>query len=277
MTTKVAIVGYGRVGKVLLKALPLAGWEVAALVTRQEVQGTKCSVLSSIKDLPDDVGLVILCLRDKDIAQALLDIQKSEISNQKFLCHTAGPQSAETLAPARDKGWQVMSWHPMQTFTGDDDVSILQGITFGIDGDETAVLVGERLARDLGGVPYRVPPELRREYHLGAVIACNLLIGLVGEAVELLKSTGMDEARALQAVTPLMQATIANIARKGLTESITGPVLRGDTATIERHLETLRQFPEAEKLYGLLSLALVKRLGDDVDRGALREMLEKQQ
>ncbi len=272
---KVAIVGYGRVGKVLMKALSEAGWEVSALATRQNgVLCAQCSVLKSVKELPDDIGLVILCLRDKDIGQAVLNIPNSKFQTPNFLCHTSGALSAEILAPARERGWKVMAWHPMQTFTGDEDGDVLKGVTFGIDGDEEAVLVGEQLARDLGGVPFRVPPELRREYHLGAVIACNLLVGLVGEAVELLKRTGMDEERALQAVTPLMTATIRNISRKGLQDSITGPILRGDAETIRKHLETLQRLPEVEKLYRLLSLSLVKRLEETGERDILKEMLE---
>lgn len=274
---KVAIVGYGRLCKALLKALPNAGWDVALLVTRQKnVECAGCKVQGSMVDLPDDIGLVILCLRDDDIEKAVLQIPKSKFQNPKFLCHTAGALSAEILIPAVKKGWKVMAWHPMQTFTGDDPPAIFKDITIGIDGDNDAVLVGEQLARDLGGIPFRIPPNLRKEYHLGAVIACNLLVGLAGEAVELLKRAGMDEARALQAATPLMRTTIDNISRKGLKESISGPVLRGDIETIRRHLDILKVSPETQKIYCLLSLELIKRLGVWGEKAELVELLKKQ-
>jgi predicted short-subunit dehydrogenase-like oxidoreductase (DUF2520 family) len=169
-----------------------------------------------------------------------------------------------------------MAWHPMQTFTSDDHPDIFKDITIGIDGNDDAVVVGEKLARDLGGVPFHVPPDLRKEYHLGAVIACNLLVGLVGESIELLKRAGMDEARAVQAATPLMRTTIDNISRKGLKESISGPILRGDIDTIRRHLDILKVSPETGKIYSLLSLELIRRLGESETNKELVELLKKQ-
>jgi len=271
---KVAIVGYGKVGKFLLEALPKAGWQVTVVVTRQQgVQIAGCATLGSVHELPADIGIAILALRDKDIAGAVSNLSSVTTSPGRILAHTAGAFSAEILGGAREKGWKVMAWHPMQTFTGDDNPALLKGVTFGIDGDPEAVKVGEALARDLGGVPFRVPQDLRREYHLGAVIACNLLTGLVAEACVVLQRAGMSEERALEAVTPLMQATIENIAHKGIAASISGPLVRGDLETIKQHFEVLHALPDAEKLYRMLSLVLLDRLEKTDARTDLKRVL----
>lgn len=271
---KVAIVGYGRVGKVLLKALPAAGWDVCQIITRQNVTDLAVPVANSLADLNGNADLVLLCLRGRDLIQTALETPQLNTNNPGFLFHTAGALSAEVLAPARERGWHVLSWHPMQTFTGDEEGSLLRGVTFGIDGDDKAIAIGERLARDLGGFPFIVPPDRRAEYHLGAVIACNLLVELVAAASEMFSKAGMSEEHALQAVAPLMKATIDNLARKGLASSITGPLQRGDLETIQRHLETLKDCPGIDRLYRLLSLSLLKRLEETSERLILKDVLE---
>jgi len=299
---KVAIVGYGKVGRVLARALPVAGYQVAAIVTRQEGVVVKNTlILRSVGELANEVEIVILCLRDEEIAKAVealpdavipaqAGIQTGQTSplslidstrldsrlrgNDRIVCHTAGALSAELLAPARDKRWQVMAWHPMMTFTGDEGAELLKDVTFGIDGDEEAVELGEQLARDLGGIPFRVPPELRGTYHLSAVFACNLLGALVGESLDLLEKVGMDQQRAMQAIEPLIKATIESITRKGLSDSITGPIKRGDVAIVSKHLEILSQYAEAEQIYCALSLALLKRIKSSSDADDLAKLLK---
>ena len=133
--------------------------------------------------------------------------------------------------------------------------------------------MGERITRDLGGIPFRVPPEMRAVYHLGAVLSCNLVAALVGESVDLLKAAGMDESRAFQALEPLMSATISNIAHLGLPDAVTGPLKRGDAATIARHLDVLARFPEAEKIYRLLSLTILRQLPANTANEALQKLL----
>jgi predicted short-subunit dehydrogenase-like oxidoreductase (DUF2520 family) len=264
----VAIVGYGRVGKVLTRAFIAAGYSIAGVVSRHPVEAC-FPVFSTIGKLPANIDFLLLCVRDSDIEDCRSKIDdwigsqnpKSKIQNPKLIvAHTAGALSAEILAPLRAVGALIMAWHPMQTFTGSEGIEILKGITFGIDGDEEAVEIGEQIARELGGIPFRVAPEARAIYHLGAVVSCNLLAALVGNSVDLLKAAGMDEKRALQALSPLMTQTMHNIARLGLPEAITGPLKRGDAETIRKHLTELDRFPETRKIYCELSLALLKRL-----------------
>jgi len=305
---KIAIVGYGKVGRVLARALPEAGYKVAAVVTRQQgIKLGESKILGSVRDLSAGIGLVILCLRDDEIAKAVEalnpHLQLKGWESEPFptacggdqggvsgcddpspplllkggtkggLCHTAGALSSEILAPARTKGWEVMAWHPLMTFTGSEGAELLRGVTFGIDGDEGVVAFGEQLARDLGGIPFRVPPELRGTYHLSAVFACNLLIALLGESLELLNSVGVDQQRAMQALLPLIHKTVENVAEKGFPDSITGPVRRGDVATITRHLDILSKHPEADGIYRTLSLALARRLENGVEQDAVVGLL----
>jgi predicted short-subunit dehydrogenase-like oxidoreductase (DUF2520 family) len=99
--------------------------------------------------------------------------------------------------------------------------------------------------------PFEVPEERRAAYHAAASIASNLLVALEESAADLLERIGIDEARALLA--PLVLRTAANWAERG-PEALTGPIARGDGATVERHRAALRESaPELLPIYEALA------------------------
>ena len=273
----VAVVGYGRVGRVLVRAFVRAGYPVAGVAARRRpddrrlnlfkwLNETGIKVAQRVAGLPDEVDFLVLCVGDSQIGGLAEEIiARDGFKLGTVVAHTAGAISTKPLEPVRVCGCLPLAWHPLQTFTGDEGPELLEGVTFGIDGDPAAVDLGSRIARDLGGVPFRVPPELKTLYHLGGVFACNLMAALVGISQELFREVGMDEKRSLQAVGPLIEVTARNIARKGVMEAVTGPLKRGDDVTIASHLETLKNFPEAAAVYRLLSRSLLAQLTKDED------------
>ncbi len=64
---------------------------------------------------------------------------------------------------------------------------------------------------------------------------------------------GVGAAEAAQALIPLAQGALANIALRGTTDGLTGPVRRGDATTIQRHLEALRGKPDVAEIYRALA------------------------
>lgn len=259
---RVAVVGYGRVGQVLTRAFQAAGYEVVGVVTRSGGPGGgEVRLVRLTAELPSAVDFAVLCLRERQIAEVRDQIlSRGGFRDGTVVAHTAGAFSAEVLEPVRACGALPLAWHPLQTFTGHEEPALLKGVTFGIDGDPVAVRIGEEVARRLGGVPFAVPPQLRGVYHLGAVFACNFLAALAAVSVDLLMEIGMDEARASQALDPLLSATLANLHRCGLPAAITGPLRRGDAATVAKHLKILAGKPDAEMAYRALSRILLERL-----------------
>jgi len=274
-----AIVGYGKVGTVLAKALverdyPLTGVVYRRLRRDAWLESLRIPRLEKIAEVNPETDFVILCVRDHQI-EALVEaiIERGGFKSGTVVAHTAGALSAEILSPVRKVDALVLAWHPLQTFVGGESSDLLQGITFGIDGDPVAVELGEKIAIDLGGVPYRVPPEKRPIYHLSAVIACNLMAGLVSMAMELLKDADMDDDRALQALAPLIVKTAQNIAAKGLPQAISGPHRRGDIQTILAHLEILKQHPDIESVYRKLGRELLRRLNNENTTALFKQIL----
>jgi predicted short-subunit dehydrogenase-like oxidoreductase (DUF2520 family) len=131
--------------------------------------------------------------------------------------------------------------HPLQTFTRERGPEQLDGAFAAVTADSDDGLdVGLWLARTLGLQPFTLADDKRAAYHAGAAIASNYLVTLRRAAGSLLDAAGAPPA----ALDPLMRRTIEN----GF--ELTGPIARGDWATVDAHLEAIRaERPELEPMY----------------------------
>lgn len=235
---RVAIIGRGRLGGVLARALASLGCEV--------ISGTDTA----------SVDLLILTRRDADVL-TLVDALP-EVRHHPIVTHCSGAYSSDVLASARGKGWQVAAWHPLMTFTGSEPPEIFKGIIWALEGDAGATAMLDHISVALGGTTARIPPELRPFYHLSGVFSNNLLISLLNEAFGLIEKTGVDAEAGRTALLALVTATLNNLKLMTPVEALTGPVKRGDAATIERHLRLLNFDPELREIYRLLSLRIAR-------------------
>src|SRR5881396_2200223 len=125
-----------------------------------------------------------------------------------------------------------------------------------VEGMARAVEAGEQLARDLGMRPFRIATKAKAIYHAGAVFASNYLVVVEAVAQRLLRHAGLSDADAWAALRPLVEGTFENLTRYEPREALTGPVVRGDTATIVRHLQSLAV--DDAKLYRALGRAALE-------------------
>src|SRR2546428_13669790 len=102
-----------------------------------------------------------------------------------------------------------------------------------------AMETAERLAGDAGLRPFRLTAKAKVVYHAGAVFASNYFVVVEAAAQRLLRHAGLTAAEAWEALRPLVRGTLENLERQGPLAALTGPVLRADTDTIARHLESL--------------------------------------
>jgi predicted short-subunit dehydrogenase-like oxidoreductase (DUF2520 family) len=186
---------------------------------------------------PDDPDLVLLCVPDT----AISDVAKSQTPGRAWVGHVSGATPLAALQPHERR----FSLHPLQTFDRSGDPSQLDGAWAAISGEtEEALAVARELAELLGLRAFELADEERTLYHAGAVFASNYLVTLQRAAVRL----GVPR----EGVVPLMTRTIEN----GF--DLTGPIARGDWATVERHKDAIRDaHPELETLYETLADATV--------------------
>jgi predicted short-subunit dehydrogenase-like oxidoreductase (DUF2520 family) len=232
-----AVVGAGRAGRSIAATAELAGVPIELAGREQALEACRRAEVA------------LLCVPDAAITGACATIAGA-VPPLRFVGHVSGATTLDAMAPARDQGAEVFSLHPLQTIP--DGGADLTGAPGAVSGSSAAALrLAERLAGRLGMRPFEVPEERRAAYHAAASIASNLLVALEESSAELLDRIGIEDARELLA--PLVLRTAANWAERG-PEALTGPIARGDGATVERHLGALRDTaPELLPLYEALT------------------------
>ena len=140
-------------------------------------------------------------------------------------------------------------FHPLQTFAGvKEAIENIPGSTFAVEAEEPLKTTLKEMATALDGNPIDLRAEDKVAYHAAAVIACNYLVTLVKLATDLWQTFSVPSEQATRALLPLIRGTLHNIETIGIPNCLTGPIARGDTGTIDKHLKTLE-----EKVPGLLS------------------------
>ena len=99
----------------------------------------------------------------------------------------------------------------------------------------------------MGGVPLVIDPGQKPLYHAASCVMSNYLVGLIEAGLELYQLAGISRTDALAAAGKLLQGTLENISRYGIPGALTGPIQRGDVATVRRHIEALERISEAEQ------------------------------
>jgi predicted short-subunit dehydrogenase-like oxidoreductase (DUF2520 family) len=241
----VGVVGAGRVGSALAAALSRAGHElVAAVAVSTESLRRAERLLPGVPLLPPDevvaaAELVLLAVPDDALRPLVAGLADTGAWRPgQLVAHTSGAQGIGVLDPAAARGALPMALHPVMTFTGrSEDLDRLDGATFGVTADEALRPVAESLVVEMGGEPVWVPETARPLYHAALTIGSNHLVTIVNDALSLLERAGVETAPRLLA--PLSSAALDNVLRLG-DAALTGPVSRGDVATVSAHLRTLR-------------------------------------
>lgn len=279
MLRTVSIVGAGRLGRTLGRRLRELGWRIGAVVTRSP--GSAAAAVRAIgagtaqgRLTRDIFASRLVLLTAPDDALAALAKRLAALDGRwrgKMALHASGALDRSVLAPLARRGAATGSLHPMQTFSG-HGVPRFRGVTFAVEGDARARRMARGIVRALGGVPVAVASAHKPAYHAAAVLAAGGEFALIEAAVQVLERAGFSRRRALQALLPLIRQVLDNIERLGPRAAWTGPIARGDFATVARHARALRRFPrEFQQAYAALAL-LAGRVLAESPRPALRRL-----
>jgi predicted short-subunit dehydrogenase-like oxidoreductase (DUF2520 family) len=192
-------------------------------------------------ELREDAELALLCVPDSAIAEVA-----RSLSPGPWVAHVSGATSLSALDPHERR----FSLHPLQTFTRARGPEQLDGSWAAVTAESAeARELAFELARVLGLEPFELEDAERPLYHAGAVVASNYLVTLHEAAAGLVAAAGAPP----EALEPLMRRTIEN----GF--ELTGPIERGDWATVEAHREAIRRArPDLEPLYDVLAEVTVR-------------------
>jgi predicted short-subunit dehydrogenase-like oxidoreductase (DUF2520 family) len=259
---KVAVIGAGTLGTAIAVLLDRAGHRIMGVSGREETRQRASSFLPGAPFLePAEAAaaaeLVVIGTPDDAIEQTVGALAAAAaVGPGMWVAHLSGSLGLDVLEAAVGAGARVLAIHPLQTFP--DVASALErlpGSSIAITAeDDEGYLLGEQLAEDLRGVPFRLSDELRPLYHAAAVFASNFLVTTSAIAESVFAAAGVPEpARAMAA---LQRASLENVERLGPADALTGPAVRGDAGTIRRNLDALeRHEPDLVPAYVAMARA----------------------
>jgi predicted short-subunit dehydrogenase-like oxidoreductase (DUF2520 family) len=278
------LVGAGPVATAIAGALRLGGVPVLGLWARRAAQaraaGSTAGVAAFSSAPPDvllETEVIVLAVRDQVIGEvAQMLVGTGLVNKRHVLLHCAGAASAkELLGEVAEQVAGIGTMHPLSAIAdGKASMRALKGTVFGIEGDEVGRSAAARLVGAMGGVVLALDSTQMPAYHAAAALASNYIVAAIDAAAAVLASAGVAPDAAAQALVPLAEGALRNIAAHGTTAGLTGPVRRGDAATIQRHLDALRGRPELVEVYRALARRAVEIAGridgrDAPDRAGL--------
>lgn len=287
---KVSIIGGGRVGVTLGFLLARAGYRIRGVSCLRLDEAEKAvrfigdgAPFEDNTAVVMDSRIVLVTTPDDAISGVARALAETPVSwDSRLVLHCSGFLTSDVLKPLAKQGAAIATAHPLQAIASPREaVKAIRNGFFCIEGNESALTEVETMVGHLGSRCLRIDPKQKVLYHAAAVMASNYVVSLTGLCVDLMAQAGVPPEQGLEALVPLVQGALDNVKRLGHRGSLTGPISRGDVATIRGHLEGLaRCGPPTEAVYrslGLatLELALGGRGGPSLDLAwELRQALE---
>ncbi len=283
MTKRVNIIGCGHLGKTLghlwhsNNTLSIGQvFNRSAASTAAAVQfiggGQACTGFKALTE----ADLWLISSADNAIAECANQLANLPLQwSGKIVLHCSGAHASNLLKPLQNLGAQCASVHPLHSFANPAaSINKLKGCYCSAEGDLQALDVLQPLFESLGLKWLTINASEKLLYHAAAVFACNYLTTIMDAAERCLQATtiGQNQAQALPILMPLIQQTLANIEHKGVQQSLSGPVKRGEAELIQHQLASLwAQDQNLGQLYQSLAHATLPLAG--LDSQALQRVL----
>lgn len=237
----IALIGASNAGLAFALAARRRGIVVRGIWNRGAVGRERASALlpgvrvaSLDQPITSDATLTLVAVADGAIAE----VAKGLTHVTGTLAHLSGALPASELG--RD---DAVGIHPMLSIANPMiGADALTGATVTVEGAPNAAELGAIFVRRLGGKPVPLSPADKARYHAAAVFASNFVVASMASAA------GLVNRDLAQGLMGLARSALDNIAKNGPTDALTGPVVRGDVATVEKHLAALTD-PNDRALY----------------------------
>jgi predicted short-subunit dehydrogenase-like oxidoreductase (DUF2520 family) len=257
---RLVIVGPGRAGGSLAIAAEAAGHDICGVLARSDYEGP-WPRLEWDSDLPE-CDLAFIAVKDdaiSDVSQRLAE----HVRDVGVVAHLSGFVPVLVLHHLQERGTAVGGFHPLVSLPDSQTgATALAGAYVGIDGDQLAVDTLTILAGTLRMEPFRLDDRARPAYHAAAAAAANFVVTSLAVSGDLFASAGIDP----KVSRPLVERVVANVFEKGPSESLTGPIARGDIETVVGHLTAAHEVSDhVGRQFKLMAEATAIRAGREED------------
>ncbi len=270
-----SIIGCGNVAKTMAFLWhQSASVEITDIVNRSQANADESlafigagKALGSFSELrPADI-FVIGC--GDDHIESCLDelLEQNIVQANTIVFHFSGAKSSVVLAKATALGAKCASLHPVKSFAKPASaIESFSGTYCGLEGDDVACDVLEKLIESIGGHCFNVTSENKLLYHAASVFACNYLTALQELSIRAFEQSGVERGLAMKILEPIVKETTENIFELGTANALTGPIARGDHKLVAEQFTAVKDWDkdaaDIYRLLGKLILDLSKQKGD---------------
>ncbi|MCH5267922.1 MAG: DUF2520 domain-containing protein [Lachnospiraceae bacterium] len=259
---KIGIVGAGRVGVTLGKYLADAGVDVAGYYSKttksavEAAEFTDTKVFEKLADIVQVSDTLFITTPDSVISEVWGCIAAYPLTG-KILCHFSGSLSSDIFSGIDKTGASGCSIHPMYAFSNRfTSYENFHTAYLVAEGAASARKPLENLFRGLGHTVLEIRAADKVKYHAAAAMISNDMIALFQTVLDLLEECGFKEEDSICLLRPIIENNVSTMLEQGAMEALTGPVERGDTETVKKHMEALQASPAGE-VYRTLGKVLV--------------------
>lgn len=242
----ITVLGAGRAGSALAAGLRIAGarhtrlWSRSARKGRSRAAQARVPFVAKLEDAIAHRGLLLLAVSDQALIEVVARLAALwPEAGPRWVLHTAGALSSESLAPLADRGAHTGVFHPVVSLQGAASATALSGGIATLSGHPAALRKARQLASFLGLEAITVHDDQRPLIHAAAVMAAGDLSALFGTAEALLAHAGLRTLPARALLGHLGQSALAACRTRGAGQAVTGPSARGDVVTLEAHLAAI--------------------------------------
>ena len=261
---KVGFIGAGKVGFTLGKYFCEHDIEVTGYYSRSIQSAKKAAAFTATaayenrSQLVADSDVLFFTVPDDCIASTFEAVRHEPIQG-KIFCHCSGVLTASVGFPSIEQaGASGYSVHPLFAISDRyQSYRELADVFFTLEGSTDRLASQQEWLKSTGLHVQIIPAAAKMRYHCAAAIASNQVVALFAESQQLLLDCGFSAEAAQQALTPLFLGNARHIATDGPTAALTGPIERGDAATLKLHLAAL-DTDDDRMLYLLLSERLLR-------------------
>jgi predicted short-subunit dehydrogenase-like oxidoreductase (DUF2520 family) len=255
------VIGGGHVGRVLGRLLHVrGGLEAGDVLARSSVSAHAAAAFIGAGRALDDYAaltpaeIYMLAVTDDQIVPACEALAAAVPLRGAVVFHCSGALASDRLQAAREAGAFVASVHPVRSFADMEAVAAAFDGTFcGVEGDAEALAVLLPALAAIGARAVQIDASAKTVYHAAAVFASNYLVTVLDAALRAYQAAGIPEDVARELARPLAGESMDNVFRLGAAPALSGPIARGDMATVKRQQDAVTAWDAATgQLYAAL-------------------------
>lgn len=244
----IVIIGSGNTATVLGRKFNDAGHKIIQVVSRNASAASELAYewdtesANYMSLLNQNADVYIIAIADNAIEEVVRQIKLPG----RVVAHTAGSISKEVLKNVSN---HYGVFYPLQSLR--KEISSLPDIPIFFEGnDKTAITVLEKLAQSVSfEKPVVAGSNDRLKLHVAAVIVNNFTNYLYALTEKYCQEEGID----FHQLVPLIEETVQRLKTTSPSQSMTGPAIRHDQETIQKHIELLKNHPQLQKIYAKLT------------------------